>query len=190
MVDPDDLPRDLDTLRARVGAGERFEYVFFWGHTPRADGSVGTECLSQWYPAPFEVGGLHYASAEHYMMWEKALLFADTEAQARVLMARSPAEAKKIGRAVRGFDEARWAARRSEAVVRGNVAKFEQHPDLRDVLLATEARVLVEASPRDRVWGIGLGVERGRAVGPEGWRGLNLLGFALMEARARLREAR
>jgi ribA/ribD-fused uncharacterized protein len=186
----DELPRDLDALRARVRAGERFEYLFFWGHTPRADGSLGKECFSQWYPAPFEAGGLHYASAEHHMMWEKARLFGDAEAEARILVAGSPADAKKIGREVRGYDEARWAGRRSEAVVLGNVAKFGQHPALCDFLLATGARVLVEASPRDRIWGIGLGADRGEAVGPEGWRGLNLLGFALMEARARLRAAR
>jgi hypothetical protein len=69
-------------------------------------------------------------------------------------------------------------------------AKFGQHQALRAFLFAAEARVLVEASPHDRVWGIGLRAGQGEAVGPEGWRGLNLLGFALMEARARLREAR
>jgi ribA/ribD-fused uncharacterized protein len=75
-------------------------------------------------------------------------------------------------------------------VTRGNVAKFGQHEDLRAFLLATDERVLVEASPRDAVWGIGLGASNPDARIPERWRGRNLLGFALMEARSRLRAAR
>lgn len=183
----DDLPRDLETLRAC--AGEALEYLYFWGHTPSADGRVGKECLSQWYPAPFEVEGVRYASAEHFMMSGKARLFGDAEADAKILAAATPAEAKTLGRAVRGFDERRWAERRSALVVRGNVAKFGQHPAAKAFLLGTGRRVLVEASPRDCVWGVGLGAERAAAVGPAGWRGLNLLGFALMEARAQLRQA-
>ena len=88
---------------------------------------------------------------------------------------------------MRGFDERLWADQRFDIVVSGNVRKFGQHADLRDFLLGTGDRVLVEASPRDRIWGIGLAADDERARSPEHWAGLNLLGFALMEARHRLR---
>lgn len=99
------------------------------------------------------------------------------------MAAPSPSAAKKLGRRVRGFDDATWNERRYSIVVRGNVAKFAQHPDLRDFLLGTKNRVLVEASPVDRIWGIGLAEDDERAVDPKQWQGLNLLGFALMKVR-------
>jgi ribA/ribD-fused uncharacterized protein len=74
------------------------------------------------------------------------------------------------------------------AVVAGNVAKFGQHPELRQFLLGTGDRVLVEASPRDQIWGIGMSASNELATSPGHWRGLNLLGFALMQARQQLRE--
>jgi ribA/ribD-fused uncharacterized protein len=158
----------------------------FWGHQPQPDGSVGKGVLSQWWPCRFTVDGVDYASAEHWMMAGKARLFGDEASVPPILAARTPAEAKSLGRLVRGFDEERWAAERFELVVRGNVAKFGQDPALRAYLLGTGGRVLVEASPRDRVWGIGLGAAHEAATDPARWRGENLLGFALMEARARL----
>jgi ribA/ribD-fused uncharacterized protein len=160
----------------------------FWGHQPRRDGIPDQSCLSQWWPAPFIVGGTAYASAEHWMMANKARIFDDEETRAMILAARTPAEAKKLGRLVRGFDELTWAAARFEIVVEGSVAKFGQHPELLTYLLGTSKRVLVEASPRDRIWGIGLASTDEAATDPERWRGLNLLGFALMEARSRLQQ--
>lgn len=180
--------RDLEALLAFTRAGGRPKYVFFWGHTPKAGETVGKHVFSQWFEAPFTVDGVSYATAEHWMMAEKARLFGDGEALDRILVAGNPGAAKKHGREVRGFDEQRWNAARWEVVVRGNVAKFGQHPEMREYLLNTGDRVLVEASPRDRIWGIGMGQANPDAVNPEQWRGLNLLGFALMEARARLRE--
>jgi ribA/ribD-fused uncharacterized protein len=119
-------------------------------------------------------------------MAAKARLFDDLDAVARILAARTPAEAKKLGRLVRGFDDRIWGERRYELVVQGNVAKFGQDPAMRGFLSATKGRVLVEASPRDLIWGIGLGAANERATDPQRWRGRNLLGFALMEARERL----
>ncbi len=120
------------------------------------------------------------------MMAGKARLFRDEEAAERIVAVDHPGEAKRLGRQVRGFDQAAWEEARFGIVVDGNVAKFGQNPDLRAFLLGTGERVLVEASPRDRVWGIGLGARNEDAERPDRWRGLNLLGFALMEARARL----
>ena len=164
-------------------------YLFFWGHRPERDGSIGKGCLSQWWPCSFVVEGQQFASAEHYMMWRKALLFNDTAVAERVLAARTPAEAKALGRAVSGFVDATWVSARLEIVVEGNLAKFDQNPALRSYLLGTGARVLVEASPQDRVWGIGLAAADPRAADPATWRGLNLLGEALMEVRSRLSAA-
>ena len=131
--------------------------------------------------------GVSYPSAEHYMMAAKARLSGDGEAAERILAAPHPGAAKALGRQVHGFDEQCWAEHRFDAVVAGNTAKFGQHPELRDFLAGTGSRVLAEASPLDRVWGIGLAADDERATSPERWPGLNLLGFALMEVRHQLR---
>lgn len=164
-----------------------WELLFFWGHTPKRPGVVDASCLSQWFPARFELDGLAYPTAEHWMMAEKARLFGDDATLARILEAPSPAEAKAEGRRVQGYDDLAWSRARYEAVVRGNVAKFEQNPALREFLENTGDCILVEASPQDRIWGIGLGASDPDARNPARWRGENLLGFALMETRERLR---
>lgn len=178
--------RTRDELIAAMDAGAVPKWLMFWGHQPESDGTVGKGSLSQWWPCSFTVDGVQYASAEHFMMAGKALLFGDSSALAQILAARTPAEAKNFGRLVRGFDEAVWEAACFELVVTANVHKFGQDPALLGFLLGTANRVLVEASPRDRIWGIGLGAGNERAADPRQWRGRNLLGFALMEARERL----
>ncbi|GAA4332799.1 NADAR family protein [Streptomyces venetus] len=178
-----------EALIAASRAGAKIKYLYFWGHRPRPDGRIGPSCLSQWWPTPFTVDGVEYATAEHWMMAGKARLFGDDDAERAVLDAGHPAEAKKAGRLVRGFDEAIWQRERFRIVVEGSVHKFGAHPELRGFLLNTGERVLVEASPVDRVWGIGLAADDEAAADPERWRGPNLLGFALMEARELLRTA-
>lgn len=185
-----DEPHDLTALQARVQAGWSPKFIFFWGHTASDPTSVGKECFSQWYPAPFVVGEITYPTAEHFMMCEKARLFGDEEAARAALSAPHPAAAKVAGRKVRGFVESVWEERRFDIVVAASHAKFSQHPALQDYLLATTARVLVEASPTDRIWGIGLAADDARAQSPRDWRGLNLLGFALMVARGRIAASR
>ncbi|WP_328874128.1 NADAR family protein [Streptomyces sp. NBC_00287] len=176
-----------DALVREVRAGAGIKYLHFWGHRPRPDGRIGASCLSQWWPSPFTVDGVVYATAEHWMMAAKARLFGDPKAERKVLAASHPSEAKNAGRLVRGFDEGIWARERFGIVVEGSVQKFGSDDALRGFLLGTGERVLVEASPVDRVWGIGLAASDGAAMDPERWRGPNLLGFALMEARERLR---
>lgn len=179
--------RDVGALVSRADVGDRVKYLLFWGHRPRPDGRIGASCLSQWWPSPFTVDGVTYASAEHWMMAGKARLFGDAEAAERAVAAKSPAEAKKVGRLVRDFEGAVWERERYGLVVAGSVHKFGQDPELGGFLRGTGDRVLVEASPMDRIWGIGLAADDPRAEDPASWRGLNLLGFALMEARAALR---
>jgi ribA/ribD-fused uncharacterized protein len=167
-------------------AGRRHKYVLFWGHRPERSGRTGTGCFSQWWPAPITIGTVTYPTAEHWMMAEKARLFEDDAGLAKVLAARSPGAAKAAGRGILGFDEDRWADARYDIVVTGTLAKFRQHTDLAQVLQCTGTKVLVEASPTDRIWGIGLSANDAAATDPSRWRGLNLLGFALMDVRDEL----
>jgi len=179
-------PRNVGDLRQLELRGECPAFLFFWGHRPRRDGGIGPECLSQWWPAPFRVDGVTYPTAEHFMMAGKARLFGDEVTASHILETPSPGDAKALGRAVRGYDEELWAASRYGTVVEGNTAKFGQNLVLLAYLAATAGRVLVEASPTDRVWGIGLAADDSRVGQPSQWEGLNLLGFALMEVRERL----
>ncbi|MDF2191057.1 NADAR family protein [Paraflavitalea sp. CAU 1676] len=176
----------LEILRRQVEAGQAVEYFYFWGHTPKQAGTVDKSCLSQWFPASFEVDGVTYLTAEHWMMAHKALLFGDREAFEEVISCIKPAVAKEIGRKVRNFDDATWKEKRYAIVVEGSYHKFSQHEELRQFLLYTGQKIIVEASPRDRIWGIGMGQNNPDAMNPFKWRGGNLLGFALMEARDRL----
>jgi ribA/ribD-fused uncharacterized protein len=176
----------LAALITAEAAGEPIEMLHFWGHQPNRDGSVGPGCLSQWWSQPFTVDGFVYPSAEHFMMAGKARLFGDQDALAAVYAAASPGAAKAVGRRVRDFDDTAWKRAAYDIVVAGNLAKFGQNPDLWAFLRATGRTVLVEASPRDRIWGIGMGRENPDAQRPSAWRGRNLLGFALMEVRERL----
>jgi hypothetical protein len=162
------------------------KYLFFWGHQPDRDGSVGKGCLSQWWPAPFTLDGRTFATAEHYMMWGKAMLFGDEDSAERILAARHPKQAKDLGRGIADFDEQRWVEHRYRIVVAANLGKFDQNPDERKFLLGTGDRVLVEASPVDAIWGIGLAADDPCAQDPATWRGQNLLGRALVEVRAAL----
>ena len=175
----------MATLLERELAGYRLKFVLFWGHEGPVD-QAGSHWLSQWFPARFEVHGQVYPTAEHYMMAAKAQMFGDASALAAVLAARTPGEAKALGRSVKGFDSGAWDAVRFDVVVRASLAKFGQHRAMRDYLIGTGDRVLVEASPVDRIWGVGLAADDLRATQVAEWVGQNLLGFALMEARDRL----
>ena len=185
-MDPNEM---LATLRDRDLRGERTKFVPFWGHTPKRVGA-GPWVLSQWFPASFELGGDEYPTAEHYMMAEKARIFGDEAIREAVLDSLDPGMAKALGRRVQGFDEETWQRERFEVVVRGNLAKFGQDDELADYLRTTGDRVLVEASPRDRIWGIGMRADHPDAEHPAAWQGKNLLGFALMVVRTRLADRR
>ncbi len=182
-----DLPLDLESLRRAVDGGRSFRYRHFWGHRPRDDGQLSDSVFSQWWPCRFEDSGQIYTSAEQFMMSGKAQLFGDQESLAQILATDDPAACKALGRKVRGFDAAPWAEARFDLVTIGNAAKFGDDDRLRAYLLATGDEILVEASPRDRIWGIGLGRNNERAGDPRTWQGRNLLGFALVRARAILR---
>lgn len=148
------------------------EMVLFW------DGP-----FSQWEPCNFVVNGIEYNCAEQYMMAEKARFFEDEETLNEIMDTDDPREQKRLGRLVEGFDENRWNEVAIEIVVKGNLAKFSQNPELKKILLDTESRILVEASPYDKIWGIGLRETDPRALDREQWLGTNWLGEALSQVR-------
>jgi ribA/ribD-fused uncharacterized protein len=169
-----------------ISRGKQAKYLFFWGHRQTADGSVSKSCFSQWYPAAFSIDGIDYPTAEHYMMAEKARLFGDQIMADKILKAGSPGAAKKFGRLVQGFEDETWNQHRFEIVCRANLAKFTQNPDMGQFLINTGHKILVEASPFDRIWGIGMAASHDHSHNPRLWKGLNLLGYALMVVREQL----
>lgn len=175
--------------RSRRGRGEADDFdgsqvietatmVLFW--QPPA-------VFGQWTESVFTVDGVTYGCAEQFMMAEKARLFNDEATRAKILATTLPREHKALGRTVRDFDAARWDAAGLEIVVRGNLAKFGQNPAMLAALLATGDKLLVEASPLDRIWGVGLRADDPRIHDRATWRGENLLGEALMRVREELR---
>lgn len=179
------LPEDIVALKKR-SREEAFDYIYFWEAERAQDGSLGPGCFSQWWPASFQIGEQVFATAEHFMMHSKAVLFGDEGAAKRILGSDSPREAKEIGRQVENFDSQLWQEHRFAVVLRGNLAKFSQNEDLKGYIFSTGESILVEASPTDTIWGIGMSEEEARIVSPADWRGANLLGFALMRTRSLL----
>lgn len=165
---------------------KQHKLLFFSGHQPNADGSISKACLSQWWLSSFEFENVTYNTAEHWMMARKAELFNDDETLQKILNAKSPAEAKKLGREVKGYNETIWQEKRFEMVKKGNLLKFNQNEELKTYLINANSRILVEASPEDPIWGIGMASDHRDAQYPEKWKGKNLLGFALMEVRDEL----
>jgi ribA/ribD-fused uncharacterized protein len=174
---------NIKWLTDKFDKGEVIKYIFFWGHTNRHNEDIGKFVFSQWYYSPFTVENIEYKTTEHWMMAQKAKLFDDIEAFEKILRVNKPGEVKEIGRQIKGFDEIRWDERKFDIVKTGNIFKFQQNKRLKDYLISTGDRVIVEASPTDTIWGIGLTQDSKMVENPNTWRGLNLLGFALMETR-------
>lgn len=166
---------------------ESDEFFFFWEHQVPEDGILTNSCLTQWWNAPFVVNQIEYKTAEHWMMSKKAELFQDDITLNKILAATSPEEVKKLGREVRNYDETIWSENRYEIVKEGNFHKFNQHQELKAFLINTGQKILAEASPVDLIWGIGLAENDPDAKNPARWKGLNLLGFALMEVRDKIK---
>ena len=158
------------------GVTETDRFVFFWSGWP-----------SQWHPAAFTVDGVRYNRCEQFMMAEKARVFGDADAVAKVLAADDPRQQKSLGRKVRGFDPVVWDGVCRGIVYHGNLARFSQDPVLAGTLLKSGEKTIVEASPLDAVWGIGLAADDPRASDPGQWPGTNWLGVALMQVREALR---
>lgn len=121
------------------------------------------------------------------MMAQKAKLFHDSRRYTQILRATTPAECKRLGKQITPFDPSAWDAVKYEIVKEGNRAKYEQNPDLMEKLLATGNSIMAEASPLDKIWGIGIDAKIAACTDPEKWPGQNLLGKILMELREEFR---
>lgn len=176
---------NVQNMRDRFQKKEKMKFLFFWGHTVKNE--ITKSCFSQWFSGKFEEAGIVYPTAEHYMMAGKARLFDDREMLEKILASNSPNQAKSLGRKVKNFNPEIWEAHKYEIVKNGNLLKFSQHQKFKEFLLSTRDKILVEASPYDKIWGIGMLESDERATNPLLWNGENLLGFALMEVRDELR---
>lgn len=166
---------------------ERF--TFFW----RA-----ASPFSQFHPAKFQASplfitttddeeGYTFLHCEQWMMFNKAKLFKDEKAAAMILKTAEPIKCKRLGRRVENFKEDIWKQENESIVLEGNRFKFTQNPGLLQQLLETEGTTLVEASPRDRLYGIGLSANNPKALDRKTWRGKNLLGETLTKLREELK---
>jgi len=175
----------IQIIKDRFQKKERIKFLFFWGHTVKDE--VTKSCFSQWFAGKFEENGIVYKTAEHYMMAGKARLFNDPETLEKIVQASTPNQVKSLGRKVKNFDPKRWDEHKYEIVKQGNLLKFSQNKKYKDFLLSTNDKILVEASPYDTIWGIGMLETDSGAENPLLWKGENLLGFVLMEVRDELR---
>lgn len=166
------------------------EILYFWGHHSKENERTGKECFSQWYLGDFYVDAVKYNCMEQYMMSSKALLFGDEEINEKIMAAKNQKDIKSLGRKIKGFDEKIWNEFKRPIVLTGNYYKFSQLANFRNALLATGDSILVEASPYDQIWGIGMSAKEAKESKVEDWRGENLLGFALMEVRDELNRLR
>lgn len=175
----------LSDLLQEVQAGKQKNYLYFW--KTGNNSTITKGCLSQWWMRDFKIDTITYCCMEQYMMAEKARLFGDKQTEEKILECNNPSKIKALGRKVKGFDETVWEACRYSIVLNGNYYKFLQNKDLWEFLNATKDKVLVEASPYDGIWGISIAQDKKEAADPNQWKGMNLLGFALMEVREELR---
>jgi ribA/ribD-fused uncharacterized protein len=167
-------------LIEQISLGNRFDYIFFW----KTDKNIlSTGCFSQWQESYFVVDGNNYSCAEQYMMGQKALLFNDNETFEKIILATQPREIKSLGREVKYFDSNAWDKVKYSIVLNGSFYKFTQNDAMMKILISTGNKILVESSPLDKIWGIGLAENDKNIYDPNYWKGKNLLGFALMEVR-------
>lgn len=151
-------------------------HLYFWG-----------TYLSNWYRCSFKDSQFTYLSSEAYLMAKKALLFNDVESAQKIVNTSDPKAQKALGRLVRGFSEELWNQHKFEIMVQGLLLKFEQNESLKKQLLSTGEKVLVEGSPYDRIWGVGLHYTDLLILDESKWMGENLLGKALMEVRSQIK---
>lgn len=168
--------------------GEKMDFLFFWGHQPSKTGEITKSCFSQWWMQDFSENENVYCCAEQYMMAKKANIFGDHQTEKAIMVSRNPKAIKELGRTVRGFHQKTWDANKRNIVFNGNWLKFSQNKNLMDFLLSTGDKVIVEASPYDCVYGIGISEQNKNVTRPELWKGENLLGFVLMDVRTMLRD--
>ena len=139
--------------------------------------------LSNWYPSEFnDRKGIHFPTAEHAFMYYKALLFKDTITANKILSAPTPIQAKALGRQFSNYNDIVWGFNRMECMKAVLYLKFA-NVTLKAFLLDTGSKQIVEASPYDMIWGVGLGENDPAILNAANWKGQNLLGKLLMIVR-------
>lgn len=153
-------------------------HIYFWG-----------SYYSQWAKYDFidESLKIKFTSCEQYMMWNKAMLFKDKDSAKKIIETNNVKKQKELGRKVKGFDQKEWDKQKFNIIVKGNFLKFSQNKDIQKELLESGVKVLVEASPYDKIYGVGLKWDNDLILDENNWQGENLLGKALMEVREMLR---
>jgi ribA/ribD-fused uncharacterized protein len=179
--DPDWTSKYINMHRFRYPSVRKVErkksYTFFW-----LDNEKYGE-FSNWFVRPFVIDDFKYFCVEQYMMAQKAKLFHDAENYTKILRANTAKGCKWLGKQVTLFDAKAWDAVKYDVVKAGNRAKYEQNPDLKEILLSTGDSIMAEASPKDYVWGIAMDAKTAAKTDPAEWPGENLLGRILMELR-------
>ena len=156
-------------------------YIYFWKISENPHG-----VFSQWYMSEFTHSNIKYNCTEQFMMAKKAELFFDTINYKKIMNSTDPVKMRKLGRKVKNYDNAIWEEHSYKIVLQANLCKFVQDKYLRDILLATKDKILVEASPYDKIWGVGLSAKNPKILNENTWNGKNLLGKVLMNVRTRL----
>lgn len=182
----------LERMLSKLGfkTTDDMNLVYFWKPKPQQRGVVDAACCCQWWLSKFTFEGVGFRSAEHAMMYGKAKMFNDAQAMAAILEEPHPHAAKAIGRQVQNFDQNQWEMESYKLVREINEAKFTQDPSLKKWLMSLPKNtVIVETSPYDRIWGIGLAEnEPVDLTNINNWQGQNKLGFAITEVFQKLVE--
>lgn len=148
------------------------KYIFFWGGI-----------FSQWYNSKVVIDGKRFNCLEQWMMYNKAVLFNDANHARLIMSSNNPKQQKTYGRRIKGFKKDKWEKVAYDIVKRGNYEKFTQNQDLKKELLETGNLTFVEASPYDKIWGIGMRENAPGIEDEKNWQGRNLLGKAITEVR-------
>ena len=149
------------------------KYVFFWGGE-----------FSNFYPCTIVDDEFTFNCSEQIYMYVKAKMFNDDKTAEKIYAATDPKEQKKLGRSVQGFKQKKWDIHKEWVMFHAVYKKFDQNPELKELLLSTRNHVIVEASPYDSIWGIGIGgVDNPAIEDPANWKGQNLLGEVIMRVR-------
>jgi ribA/ribD-fused uncharacterized protein len=171
---------ELNLKKRKPVMNKEEKFTFFW---------KDKDVFSQWHASDFTVDGVKFKNAEMYMMWKKAMLFGDAETAENVLQAKHPKECKALGRKVSGFVKETWEENCKNFVYDASFHKFSQNPSMKKILMATGDTILVEASPYDAIWGIGLDEKAARETPSEKWPGTNWLGEILTKLREDFKKA-